>query len=116
MKKTNGIRWVKKNIVIGMLLIGMISGCGSGSSFTKEQAMVKYGYDDLKGGLLDPESLIIYDCYGWTSQSEEQMNAASKAKVKDKDEEFPDDIYAVYYHIGARNQMGNMLFRNWPGI
>ena len=63
MKKSNGIRWVKKNIVIGMLLIGMVSGCGRGSSFTKEQAMVKYGYDDLKGSLLDPESLIIYDCY-----------------------------------------------------
>ena len=53
----------KKDIVIGMLLAGMVSGCGRGSSFTKEQAMVKYGYDDLKGSLLDPESLIIYDCY-----------------------------------------------------
>ena len=56
-------------IVSTSLLLG---GCSSRSPYTKEQAMVKYGYESIKDNLLDPESMIVYDCYSWSSKSEER--------------------------------------------
>lgn len=91
-----------------ILTAAILTGCGGGSSYTKEQAMVKYGYESIKDQLLDPESMIVYDCYAWTSKSEEQSIANATAKVNSTETELPDDLLAVYYHVGARNKMGGM--------
>lgn len=86
----------------------VIAGCSGGSPYTKEQAMVKHGCESIKDKLLDPESMIVYDCHSWTSKSEEQSYANATAKVNSTETELPDDLFAVYYHIGARNKIGGM--------
>ena len=92
------------SLLIGITLI--LFGCSRGASFTKEQAMIKKGYELIKDALLDPDSIIVYDCYGWGAKSEAQMLA--KYSQKDSDEELPDDQYVTYYHIGAKNTMGGI--------
>ena len=100
---------MKKSIITSLLFVGiLLTGCSSASAYTKEQAMVKHGYESIKDNLLDPESMIVYDCYSWTSKSEEQSYANATAKVNSTETELPDDLYVVYYHVGARNKMGGM--------
>ena len=100
---------MKKSIIVPMLLIViLLTGCSSASAYMKEQAMVKHGYEAIKDMLLDPESMIVYDCYSWSDQSEEQYDAAAMAKHNGTETELPDDLYVVYYHVGARNKMGGM--------
>jgi hypothetical protein len=53
----------------------ILTGCSSKSPYTKEQAMVKKGYEAIKDTLLDPDSMIVYDCYAWTAKSDELQEA-----------------------------------------
>ena len=101
MKKT-----VKFSLILFMTIL--LCGCGSGSSYTKEQAMIKKGYEIIKDTLLDPESMIVYDCYAWNEMSEDQYEAQRKARLNNPETELPDDMYVSYYHIGARNKLGGM--------
>lgn len=100
----------RKYVIPIMLVAVLLSGCSGKSPYSKEQAMIKDGYERIKDRLLDPESMIIYDSYAWTGQSEEQMDAESKARRggSGTETELPDDIYTIYYHVGARNKMGGM--------
>ena len=84
------------------------AGCASGSGFTKEQAMVKDGYERIKDIMLDPESMIVYDCCAWTGKTEDQYEAESKARSEDEEAEVPDNLFVTYYHVGARNRLGGM--------
>ena len=54
--------------VLFTLVMLFLAGCEAKSPYTKEQAMVKSGYEAIKDTLLDPESMIIYDCYAWTGK------------------------------------------------
>ena len=70
--------------------------------------MIKKGYEAIKDTLLDPDSMIIYDCYAWTSQSENQYEAEKEAQKDNPEAELADDLFVTYYHVGARNRMGGM--------
>lgn len=94
--------------VLFTLVMLFLAGCEAKSPYTKEQAMVKSGYEAIKDTLLDPESMIIYDCYAWTGKSDDQYEAQRKAQEEKPETELPDDLFSVYYHIGARNKMGGM--------
>ena len=91
-----------------VLVAAIISGCGSKSPYTKEQAIIKQGYESIKDTLLDPESMIVYDCYSWTGKSDDQYEAERIAQKDNSETELPDDLFVTYYHVGARNQMGGM--------
>ena len=108
MKEGNTVK--KISLAIGLLIAVLLTGCSGKSPYSKEQAMIKDGYERIKDTLLDPESMIIYDSYAWSGQSEEQMDAEAKAKYSGSgtETEFPDDIYVIYYRVGARNKMGGM--------
>ncbi len=98
-----------KKCIIPLIVIGiLVSGCGSKSPYTKEQAMVKRGYEAIRDTLLDPESMIVYDAYAWTSKSDELSMAQAQNKANGTETEMPDDEFVTYYHIGARNRMGGM--------
>lgn len=99
---------MKKNLFVVLLLMCSLAGCSSKSTYTKEQAMVKKGYEAIKDTLLDPESMIIYDCYAWSTKSDEQYEAEREAQREEAESELPDDLFSIYYHVGARNQMGGM--------
>jgi len=100
---------MKKSILISVILtISCLTGCTAKSSYSKEQAMVKKGYEAIKDTLLDPESMIVYDCYAWTAKSDELQEADWAAKRDETEAELPDDLLSVYYHVGARNRMGGM--------
>ena len=103
LKKTDIMMTVSMSI--GMLFL---TGCSSKSPYTKEQAMVKKGYEAIKDTLLDPESMLVYDCYAWSAKSEKQLMAEMDAKKDEAAEEVSDDLFSVYYHVGARNRMGGM--------
>lgn len=99
-------------ITIFLAIVCLFStiGCNK-EKYTKEQAMVKKTYDAIKENLLDPDSIIIYDCYGWSAKSEKQYDKQWKeneGKSSDEEVELPDDMYSVYYYIGARNKMGGI--------
>ena len=94
--------------ILMVIAVVFLAGCSSRSPYTKEQAMIKYGYESIKDNLLDPESMIVYDCYSWSSKSEERSMENATARLDSPETELPDDMYAVYYHIGARNKMGGM--------
>ncbi len=70
--------------------------------------MVKRGYEAIRDTLLDPESMIVYDAYAWTSKSEELSREENRNKSDGTETEMPDDEFVTYYHIGARNRMGGM--------
>lgn len=106
--KRNHIALKKTFIIFMALSMACITGCGTPSSELKEKAMVKKGYEAIKDSLLDPESMIVYDCYGWTAKSVAQEEAEDVAKKDDEDAELPDDLYSVFYHVGARNKLGGM--------
>lgn len=100
---------MKKMTIISLVIAAsLLVGCSGKPPYSKEQAMVKHGYESIKDKLLDPESMIVYDCYSWTSKSEEQSMENATARVNSTETELPDDLLAVYYHIGARNKMGGM--------
>ena len=99
---------MKKILSAALLAMLVITGCSSISSYTKEQAMVKKGYEAIKDTLLDPESMIIYDCYGWSTKSYFQYEAERRAQKNETEEELQNNLFSVYYHVGARNQMGGM--------
>lgn len=100
---------MKKLVIIG--IVGMLccsTGCAR-ENFSKEQAMVKFGYDYIKDILLEPESLIVYECHGWEQKSENQIKKEDqKNKLTDDEVELENDQYAVYFYIGARNRMGGI--------
>lgn len=98
----------KMTIVSLVIVVSLLVGCSGKPPYSKEQAMVKHGYESIKDKLLDPESMIVYDCYSWTSKSEEQSMENATGRVNSTETELPDDLFAVYYHIGARNKMGGM--------
>ena len=95
-------------LAIAVAAVALLTGCGSKSPYTKEQAMIKDGYERIKDRLLDPESMVVYDCYAWTGKTEEQYEAERKAQKDDSETELPDDLFVTYYHVGARNKMGGM--------
>ena len=97
-----------KPILIMLLPTVFLFGCSANAKYEKDKVMIKKGYLAIKDILRDPESMIVYDCHGWTGQSENQITAEFKAKQNNSDEEFPDDIFITYYHIGARNVFGGM--------
>ena len=99
---------MKKTLLAALLVMCILTGCSSKSPYTKEQAMVKKGYEAIKDTLLDPESMIIYDCYGWSAKSDDQYEAERQAQKDETEAELPDDLYSIYYHVGARNKMGGM--------
>lgn len=97
-------------ICITIICIFTTSGCGE-EKYTKEQAMVKKTYDSIKDNLLDPDSIIVYDCYGWSAKSEEQYDKQweeNEGKSSDEEIELPDDMYSVYFYVGARNKLGGI--------
>ena len=100
---------MKKLVIIG--IVGMLccsTGCAR-ENFSKEQAMVKFGYDYIKDMLLEPESLIVYECHGWEQKSENQIKKENKKnKLTDDEVQLDNDQYAVYFYIGARNRMGGI--------
>ena len=99
-----------KNAIDNLLSNGLITESTeiSAVSYTKEQEMVKHGYEAIKDSLLDPESMIIYDCYGWDAKSEQQYEKEMAAKRGDEELKLPNDLYAVYYHVGVWNRAGYM--------
>lgn len=75
---------------------------------TAEQDMIKNGYNAIKETLLDPESIIIYDCYGFSDMTEELYDSQYKLQKEDPNAILPDDLFIGYYHIGARNKLGGI--------
>ena len=97
---------MKKIVLVLIACILMLTGCSSKKKYVKEQAMVKRGYSELQEILLDPDSLVVYDCYGWRVKTKEGTTEKAQA---DNDKKTEDDLYAVYYHIGAENQNGETM-------
>ena len=66
-------------------------------------------YDSIKNVLLDPDSMIVYDCYGWGTQSEElEKKEYEENRSAETEVELPDDQYAIYFYVGAKNKLGGI--------
>lgn len=94
----------KKLLYILITIIILISFVGCSSNYSIEEAMVKKCYETIKDILLNPDSLVVYKCYGEEGQSEEQRN--ENFGKEDVEKEY--DLYHIYFYIGAENKMGGM--------
>lgn len=94
-------------VLVGGIIFGLVQ-------FNKNKELelspidyaTRESYILLKDSLLEPESIKVYECHAWGSNSEENMRSGREEGIKVQD--IPDDLVIVYYHIGAKNQAGGV--------
>ncbi|MCD8396266.1 MAG: SH3 domain-containing protein [Lachnospiraceae bacterium] len=74
-----------------------------------DNAIVKKVYETVQDKLLDPDSIIVYDCYACYAQTydtsyQEYLYEEFGRTLDEKNY----DLYTVYLYIGATNRMGGI--------
>ncbi|MCD7736013.1 MAG: hypothetical protein LUI07_03460 [Lachnospiraceae bacterium] len=102
---------IRKNIsviVVASMVLSTSSCARTESNDNVENAIIKKCYETLQETLLDPDSIIVYDCYGHYDQSEDMDYKEWEEELKGTLEEKTYDLYTVYMYIGATNKMGGI--------